>query len=221
VTLGVAGETLTDATGTTTAVTVIEAVPLLPSLVAVIVAEPAAIPDTTPVEETVAIPVLELAHVTTRLVTTLPFATRVVAVNCVVCPTLILDVDGETVTEVTGTARGVTLTVDFPLKLLLVAVMMMVPSLRALTSPVAETVATPAFSLDQSTFASETGSPLTSSTRATRVPWEPTARLSCGGTTSTDATVWTLTGSTHVTAATPINTKRRERFRSNVRKERS
>ena len=109
-----AGETLTDATGTTTAATVIEAVPLLPSLVAVIVAEPAAIPVTTPVEETVAIPVLELDHVTVRSVTTLPFATRVVAVNCAVCPTLMVDVDGATVTDVTGTATGVTLTVAVP-----------------------------------------------------------------------------------------------------------
>jgi hypothetical protein len=82
VTLGVAGETLTDATGT--AETVRLAVPLFPSLVAVIVAEPAATPVTTPLDETVAMPVLELDHVTARPVSTLLFASRVVAVSCTV-----------------------------------------------------------------------------------------------------------------------------------------
>jgi hypothetical protein len=72
VTLGAPGETLTDATGT--GVTVTLAVPLFPSLVAVIVAEPAATPVTTPLDETVAIPVLELDHVTARPVNTLLFA---------------------------------------------------------------------------------------------------------------------------------------------------
>ena len=75
-----AGATLTDATGT--GVTVTLAVPLLPSLVAVIVAEPAAIPVTTPLDDTVAIPVLELDHVTARPVRTLLFASRAVAVSC-------------------------------------------------------------------------------------------------------------------------------------------
>src|SRR5262245_64395322 len=53
-TLADAGEIVTDATGTT--VTVIALVPLLPSLVAVIVAEPTAIAVTTPLADTVAMP---------------------------------------------------------------------------------------------------------------------------------------------------------------------
>jgi hypothetical protein len=75
----VAGETLTDATGTAEIVTL--AVPLFPSLVAVIVAEPAATPVTTPLDDTVAIPVLELDHVSARPVSTLLFASRAVAVS--------------------------------------------------------------------------------------------------------------------------------------------
>ena len=62
-------------------VTVAEAVPVFPSLVAVIVAEPAATPVTTPLEDTVAMPVLELDHVTARPVSTLLFASRIVAVS--------------------------------------------------------------------------------------------------------------------------------------------
>ena len=61
--------------------TVTLAVPLFPSLVAVIVAEPVATPETTPLDDTVAIPVLELDHVTARPVSTLLFASRVVAVS--------------------------------------------------------------------------------------------------------------------------------------------
>jgi hypothetical protein len=52
--------------------------------VAVIVAEPAATPVTTPLEETLAMPVLELDQVTVRPVRTLLFASRVVAVSCTV-----------------------------------------------------------------------------------------------------------------------------------------
>ena len=61
------------------AVTVIAVVPLRPSLVAVIVAEPAATPVTKPLEETVAIEELEVDHVTVRPVRTLPLASRNVA----------------------------------------------------------------------------------------------------------------------------------------------
>jgi hypothetical protein len=65
-------------------VTVTVAVPLFPSLVAVIVAEPAATPVTRPPDEIVAMPVLELDHVTARPVSTLLFASYAVAVSCTV-----------------------------------------------------------------------------------------------------------------------------------------
>src|SRR5438552_43293 len=74
----VAGVTVTDATGT--GVTVMAAVPLWPSLVAVIVAEPATLVVTSPLLLTVATVVLFEAHVTVRPVKTLPFASLRVAV---------------------------------------------------------------------------------------------------------------------------------------------
>jgi hypothetical protein len=100
-----------------------------------------------------------------------------------------LGVAGETLTDATGIVTAVTVTVDVPLKLLLVAVMIAVPGPTAVTSPAADTEAMDALDVLQSTLASATGRPLTSCGWATRVPWEPTARLSCVGTTSTEATV--------------------------------
>ena len=79
-TLAVAGVTVTDATGT--GVTVMDDVPLWPSLVAVIVAgPPAATPITSPVLLTVATDVLFEDHVTVRPVRMLPFASLSVAVS--------------------------------------------------------------------------------------------------------------------------------------------
>src|SRR5437016_5712704 len=83
-TLAELGLTVTDATGTCT--TVMAAVPLCPSLVAVIVAEPATLPVTSPLELTVATDVLELAHVTTRPDNGLPLPSFGVAVSCTVRP---------------------------------------------------------------------------------------------------------------------------------------
>src|SRR5207245_8414575 len=72
-TLAVAGLTVPEATGGgASAVTVTVAVPLCPSLVAVIVAGPAATPLTSPLPLTVATAVLLLAHVTTRWLNRLP-----------------------------------------------------------------------------------------------------------------------------------------------------
>jgi hypothetical protein len=65
--------------------TVIAAVPLCPSLVAVIITGPtAATPVTSPCEFTAAAAVLPLAHVTARPVSTLPAASFVVGVSCTV-----------------------------------------------------------------------------------------------------------------------------------------
>src|SRR5215470_4836064 len=74
----VAGDTVTLPTGIF--VTVTDAVPLLPSLVAVIVAVPGATPVTRPVALTVATPVAFELHVTTRPVSTPPIESSVVAV---------------------------------------------------------------------------------------------------------------------------------------------
>src|SRR5438552_13508807 len=70
--LAFAGLTVTDATGT--CLTVMAAVPLWPSLVAVIVAEPAATAVTTPLARTDATAGALLAHVTERPVSDVPWA---------------------------------------------------------------------------------------------------------------------------------------------------
>jgi hypothetical protein len=78
-------------------------VPLIPSLVAVIVAEPAATPVTNPLALTVATAELLLAHVTTRPESAAPFTSFGVAVNCTVPPAVTVPVAGLTVKEATGT----------------------------------------------------------------------------------------------------------------------
>jgi hypothetical protein len=80
--VGLEGVTVTVATAGSVTVTV--AVPVLPSLVAVIVAVPPATPVTTPDEETVAILVALELHVTVRPVSTFPAASFVVAESVVV-----------------------------------------------------------------------------------------------------------------------------------------
>ena len=87
--------------GTTT---VNEALPLCPSEVAVIVADPAATADTRPVADTVAIAASEVAQEIERPVNTLPLASCVVAVNWYVAPIGIVKLAGTTVTVATGAA---------------------------------------------------------------------------------------------------------------------
>src|SRR3989442_103905 len=93
-----AGVTVTDATGAGGggAVTVIAAVPLFPSLVAVSVAAPTATPVACPVPFTVATAGVLLDHVTVRPPTGLPKASRVIAKYCAVCPTPIVAVGAAT-----------------------------------------------------------------------------------------------------------------------------
>jgi len=127
--------------------TVSAAVPLFPSLVAVIVAVPAATAVTTPDDDTVAAAVLLDVHDTGRPVTTLPAASLVVAVSAVVCPTDIDNGLGETVKEATGAC--VTLIVATSFLPSAVAVIDAVPGPVAVTSPLRSTVATSVLLLDQ------------------------------------------------------------------------
>src|SRR5205807_6874457 len=87
--------------------TVIDAVPLFPSLIAVTVVDPAAPPVTNPLALTVAAVVLLLAQLTTRPVSALPDASVVLAVNCMVLPTLRLASAGVTTTEARSEERRV------------------------------------------------------------------------------------------------------------------
>jgi hypothetical protein len=165
-TLAETGLTVTVATGTGTTLTV--AVPVFPSLVAVIVAVPRATPLTKPPEVTVAMPVLSELHVMARPVRTAPFASRVVAVRVAVAAIKTFVVGGATVTVLTG--AGVTVTVAVPLFVSLVAVIVAVPCVTPVTTPVDETVATAVLLELQATCRSVTTVPFTSFTVALSDP---------------------------------------------------
>src|SRR5690242_6608698 len=94
--------------------TVMLAVPLTPSLVAVIVAMPEAWAVTKPVEETVAVAALLVVHVTSRPVRTFLAMSKVVAVNPSVLPTTIVALVGATVTLATGRPEIVNSSVPMP-----------------------------------------------------------------------------------------------------------
>src|SRR6267378_3941094 len=85
------------------AVTVTAAVPLWPSLRAVIIVVPTTNPLTRPLPFTLATAALLLAQVTTRPLSGVPLASLGVAVSCTVCPTVTLADAGLTATEATGT----------------------------------------------------------------------------------------------------------------------
>src|SRR5256885_2103733 len=182
------GVTVTEATGTGTLVTVMVAVPLFPSLVAVIVAEPAPRPVTSPLPLTRAIVVSSLAQVTTLPDSGLPFASLGVALSCTVCPTGTLADDGVTVTDATGTCARVTVMVAVPLFPSLVAVIVAVPAPLAVTNPVRVTVATVVSLDDQVTVRPESGLPLASFGVAVSCTVCPTWPLADDGVTVTEAT---------------------------------
>src|SRR6266566_5087348 len=137
--LPLAGLTVTEATGTRA--TVMLAVPLFPSLVAVMVAEPVALPVTSPLEITVAAVVLLLDQAIARPVRTFPAESFVVAISWIVPPTTMLPLAGLTVTEATGTSATATVTVAVALFPSLVAVIVAAPAATPVTSPVALPVA--------------------------------------------------------------------------------
>src|SRR5438046_10222459 len=90
-------------------VTVMAAVPLCPSLMAVIVAEPATTPLTSPLELTVATAVLLLDHAIVRPDSGLPPPSFGVAVSCTVLPSFTFADAGVTLTDATGTPATVML----------------------------------------------------------------------------------------------------------------
>jgi hypothetical protein len=137
-----ANATLTEATGMGGEATVSVAVPVWPSLVAVICAVPAATAVTRPEPATVATPVLVELQLITRPVRTLLLASRVVAVACVVCPGFNEPAARVTETLATGTG-GAETTVSVALAVWpsLVAAICAVPTATAVTKPEPETVA--------------------------------------------------------------------------------
>ena len=103
--LALPNATVTVATGAgAAAVTVSEALPVIPSLAATMLALPAATDVTCPLALTVATPVLELDQVIERPVSVLPPASFKMAVACVFCPAVNEDEASDTETVATGTA---------------------------------------------------------------------------------------------------------------------
>jgi hypothetical protein len=165
--------------------TVTIVLPDLPSLVAVTVAVPAATASTMPAAETVATAVLLLAHVTTRPVTTTPFASLMVGTSVSTCPTVIAVAAGR-VTLPTGTSVTVTEAVpDLPS---LVAVIVALPAATPVTTPADETEATVASLVDQAITRPESAFPVASFGVAESVSVCPTVMLADAGATTTDAT---------------------------------
>jgi hypothetical protein len=141
--------TTTLATGEASAVTVTATGALTPPDVAVTVALPALTAVTTPVDDTVATAELLDAHVTTRLVITVPLASLGDAKIVAVLPTFSESDDGETDSE---TAVGVVTVRDVDvLSALLVALIVTVPTLRPVATPDELMLATAELELDQVT----------------------------------------------------------------------
>src|SRR6266516_7747077 len=177
------GLKLTDATG---AMTVIAVLPLLPSLVAVMVAVPAASAVTSPLPFTVATPGASLDQVIVRPESGFPLASSSVAVSCCVAPAYIDAVAGLTLTEATGT--GFTVIAAAALFPSLVAVMFAEPAATAVTSPLASTVATPAASVDHVMTRPVRTLPSASWSVAVICCVAPTPTVAAVGLTLTDAT---------------------------------
>src|SRR6266699_3727705 len=187
-TLAVAGVSVTDATGTVATVTA--AVPLCPSLAAVIVAAPTPIGVTSPLAFTVATPALLLAHVTVRPVSGLPFPSSGVAVNCVVAPTRTVVDAGLTTTRATGTGGGgvwdSTVIAAESFLLPLDAMMKPWPACRPRTTPVWLTLASALIALVQ--FSPRGGWLLFMTTVADSWTLSPTSTVSMLGVREMDRT---------------------------------
>ena len=139
----------------------IVAVPDADPEVALIVVEPAATPLTTPLADTVAVPVLVLDQVMGAPAITLPPASLAVAPNVTVWPATTLAEDGLTVTVAAG--GGLTATVADPATPSMVAVMTALPAAAPVTTPVPDTDATPGDPLAQLTGRPPSGCPAASS----------------------------------------------------------
>src|SRR5437016_683661 len=161
-------------------------VPLLPSLVAVIVAEPGVTPETSPLLLTVATAVLELDHVTVGRESGVQGASLGVAVSCTVWPACTDAEEGVTSTVATGTF--VTLIDEVPLFPSLVAVIVAEPGVTPETRPLLLTVATAVLELDHVTVRPESAFPPASLGVAVSCTVWPACTEAEGGVTSTVAT---------------------------------
>lgn len=196
---GFAGVTTMRSTGTSC--TVIAAVPVFPSDVAVMVVLPTATPVTTPPDETVATEALLVDQVMAAPVTTTPFASRAVATSVVVAPTFRVTVVGATVTEFTGPGgAAATVIVAEPVFPFDVAVIVAVPTDTPVTTPPDETVALEELLVVQVMDAPGTTAPSASRAIAESVVVAPTLTVAVAGVTVTVATGFGVM----VTVAVPV-----------------
>jgi hypothetical protein len=177
--------------------TVSVALPVFPSLMAMICTEPGATAVTTPPTDTVATAELPDVQVTLRPVKMVPLASRVVPVACVVCPTVIVVEASETVTSATGT--GTTVIEEVPVRPSLVALIVALPSATAVTKPLVDTSAIDGASDDHVTVRPLRTLLLASLVSAPSWNVVPMTTFADGGLTSTAATL----GIT-VSAALPV-----------------
>lgn len=125
---------------------------VFPSEVAMIVADPAAMPETDPVALTVASVGSLLDHVTIRLASVFPFASRNTATACVDCPTVIAGELSVMLIVATGAGGGAATPIAaVALTPSTVAVTVHDPVLTPVTNPAEDTVATVGFELRQET----------------------------------------------------------------------
>src|SRR3990172_9425453 len=165
------------------------AVPLFPSLVAVIVADPSPAPVTRPAADTVATWGASVSQVTVRPGSALPAASLVVAVSCTVPPTGTLADAGGTSTDATGAVLAVTVTPAAPLFPWIVAVTVADPSATPVTRPAVDTVATWGASVAHVAVYPLSGSPSAFWAVAASCTVPPTGTFADAGVTSTDTTV--------------------------------
>ena len=182
--LALVGDGITVATGIND--TVIAAVALFPSLVAVIVALPAATAVTTPFASTVATPGVLDDHAIVRPVSTLPLASLRTTAMVVALPTTRLALVGVRVTVATGASATVTGVVVLCPSLVVVIVVLPAPT--AVTTPVEDTVATVGTLDVQVTVRPVNTLPLPSFVTAVSAAVPPTSRLALVGVTVMDAT---------------------------------
>ena len=168
--------------------TVIAAVPLFVSDVAVMVAEPDVTPLTRPLELTVATDVLLLVQLIVRPASVLPFASLGVAVSWTVCPAVTEADAGLTVTVATGRMTALTVRAAEPLCPSLVAVIVADPAVTPVASPLPSTLATELLELAQVIARPPSAVPVESSGIATNCTVLPTDAVALVGSTATWAT---------------------------------
>ena len=165
--------------------TVIVAVPVLPSTVAVMVLDPAATAVTRPVLDTEATDGELDDQSTTRPSTIAPFTSRTVAAKSMAPPTVSEAGVGAMLTDAIGGAF--TVTVADPVRPSAWARMITVPTPTAVTTPVDETVATLGDPLLQVMVRSRSTAPDASSAIAVRTVSPPVVSVDWSGVTRMDA----------------------------------